>query len=190
MDSGQAYWATYEKVPAEWTRAYLKEAQTGIEALGSRTLSSKYSTGFTQVADAPVKDVPAPEIRMIRDTVMAGERRLSLEIVSLRAVNRLEVFTNEIPLTEARVCGLPLEDSYLQNRRGGKLVTLYISHNQPTRLDLVFPAEYPLELTLYEASNDLLSNPLFSVPPRPAEAIPMPFVLNDAVLLIKTLRFD
>ncbi len=189
-DSGQAYWATYEKAPAEWTRAYLKDAQSGTEALGSRTLSSKYSTGFTQVSRAPVKDVPAPEFRMIRDTVIAGERRLSLEVVSRRAINRLEIFTNETPLTEARVCGLPLEDAYLQNRRGGKLITRYVSHNQPTRLDLVFPAESHLELTIYEASNDLLSNPLFSVPPRPAEAIPMPFVLNDAVMLIKTLRFD
>ena len=189
-DSGQAFWATYEQVPSEWTQAYLKDAQSAAEALGSQTLSSKYSTGFTQVAGAPVKEVPTPEVRMIRDTILAGERQVSLEIVSRRAVNRLEVFVNDTPLAEARVCGLPLEQTYLQNRRGGKLVTRYVSYNQPTRLDLAFPADRPLELTIYEASNDLLTNPLFSVPPRPAGAIPMPFVLNDAVLLIKHLRFD
>jgi hypothetical protein len=70
------------------------------------------------------------------------------------------------------------------------LITHYVSDNDPTRLELAFSAGSTLELTIYEASNDLLTNPLFSVPPRPQDQIPMPFVLNDAVLVIQTLRIE
>ena len=83
-----------------------------------------------------------------------------------------------------------LSADYLKRRRGGKLITHFVSDNDPTRLDLAFAATSPLALTIYEASNDLLTNPLFSVPPRPEGQIPMPFVVNDAILVIKTLRFE
>ena len=43
---------------------------------------------------------------------------------------------------------------------------------------------------MYPFSNDLLNNQDFSIPPRPDHLLPMPFVLNDAVLLIKSLRFE
>jgi hypothetical protein len=102
----------------------------------------------------------------------------------------LEVFTNDVPIQEASVNGIPLSSFYLENRRSKKLVTHYISNNEYTELQLSIPADAILELTLYEASNDLLENPLFTVPPRPENSIPMPFVLNDAILVTKTLRFE
>jgi hypothetical protein len=105
-------------------------------------------------------------------------------------VNRLEVFTNETPLLQASVNGADLPSYYLENRRGSRLFTHYLSDNAPTDLRLAYPGGAPLELTLYEASNDLLDNPDFSIPPRPEDQIPMPFVLNDAVVLVKTLRFE
>ncbi len=37
------------------------------------------------------------------------------------------------------------------------------------------------------SSFDLLENPLFSVPKRPDALIPMPFILNDAVVVKKKL---
>jgi len=70
------------------------------------------------------------------------------------------------------------------------LVTHFVSDNDYTEIALEFPKDQPLELTLYEAANDLLTNPLFSVPKRPKHSIPMPFVLNDATLIIKTIRFE
>jgi hypothetical protein len=55
-------------------------------------------------------------------------------------------------------------------------------------LELSIPAGAELELTIYEASNDLLEHPMFTIPQRPKDLIPMPFVLNDAVILKKTIR--
>lgn len=137
-----------------------------------------------------MKPVPEPEITILSDTVIGGDRRVSLRIEARRNINRLEVFTGDTPLREAVVNGLSLSDYYLEHRRSGKLVTHYVSDNDPTELLLRFPEGSPLELTVYEASNDLLNNPAFSVPPRPDHLLPMPFVLNDAVLLIKSLRFE
>ena len=115
---------------------------------------------------------------------------VSLKVLHQRDVNRLEVFTNETPVLKAVVNGIDLSAYFLENRRRGRLLTHYISDNDPTELQLSFPEGEPLELTLYEASNDLLHNPLFSIPGRPENHLPMPFVLNDAVLLIKKVRFE
>ncbi|MBC2838497.1 M28 family peptidase [Robiginitalea sp. SC105] len=189
-DSGKAFWATYEKVPSQWTRAYLGEDPSPPDTLGFNTLSSKYNSGFSFIREAPGKPLPQPVIEVLQDTVINGQRRLSLDIIPGRDIHRLEVFSGETPIDRARVNGVALSEYYLANRRGGKLVTHFVSDNAPTRLDLEFPSGQPLDLTLYEASNDLLDNPLFSVPPRPDDNIPMPFVLNDAVLLVKSLHFE
>jgi hypothetical protein len=189
-DKPEALWATYEKEPASWTQAFLGSDPALPEKLKDRTLSSKYSTGFSYVRKAPVKEVPPPEVTVLLDTISGKQRHLQFRISPQRDVNRLEIFTNEIEFFKAVVNGVPLSDYYLKNRRGSKLLTHYISDNDSTELELFFPAEEPLELTLYEASNDLLSNPLFTVPPRPETEIPMPFVLNDAVLVTKKIRFE
>jgi hypothetical protein len=189
LDTDQAFWATYEKEPSEWTAAYLGEdPQPPGPSL--KTLSSKYSTGFSFTLPAPSKPVPAPEISIHSDTVVQGDRIVSLRIESQRDINRIEVFTNDTPLKEATVNGIVLSEFYLKNRRYGKLITHYVSDNDATELRLRFPRANPLELTIYEASNDLLNNPNFSIPPRPGNLLPMPFVLNDAVLQIKSLRFE
>jgi len=189
LDTDQAFWATYEKVPSDWTTAYLGEApQPPSPSLN--TLSSKYRTRISYTHPAAVKPVPEPEITVLSDTVVQDDRVVSLRIESRRDINRLEVFTGDIPLKAAMVNGIALSDYYLENRRNGKLVTHYVSDNDATELLLRFSKGSPLELTIYEASNDLLSNPLFSIPPRPENLLPMPFVLNDAVLQIKTLRFE
>lgn len=189
-DENIARWATYERVPSAWTAQYLGTDPSKPEKLGDKTLSSKYSTGFTYVAPAALKPITGPELDVIRDTLVGNSRMVQLAIRPQREVNRLEVFTNGTSLTSAIVNDIPLSEYYLENRRRGKLITHYISDNEPTFLELTFPKDEKLGLTFYEASNDLLIHDLFSVPPRPEENIPMPFVLNDAILVTKTLNFD
>lgn len=99
-------------------------------------------------------------------------------------------FSNGVELKKASVNNIELSEHYLTNRKNGKLITHYISNNDYTELRFAIPKEAKLKLTIYEASNDLLSNAQFTVPERPDDIIPMPFVLNDAVLVIKTISFD
>lgn len=189
-DTQSARWATYEKVPSAWTKQYLGEDMKKPEKSSTKTLSSKYSTGFSFVADAAVKPIPMPLVETTQDTIIEDSRLLEICISPQRNVNRLELFTNDIELRAAEVNGIELDEYYLANRRRGKLITHYISDNEYTELRLEIPRESTLELTFYEASNDLLENEHFSIPKRSPDLIPMPFVLNDAVLITKTLTFE
>lgn len=186
-DTDKAKWATYDNVLIGWNSQYITSKQSDNTA---KTISSKYGTGFKFTSEAPIKSLEQPEILVTKDTVVGDKRSVSLCITPKRNINRLEVFTNEITLEKAVVNGIELSDFYLQNRRYGKLVTHYVSNNDYTELELEFQKEQPLELTLYEAANDLLTNSQFSVPQRPKNSIPMPFVLNDATLIIKKLSFE
>ncbi len=189
-DKQSAQWATYEKVPSDWTLQYLGDERKKPQETSTQTISSKYSTGFSFVSDAPLKMIEPLLIETSIDTIVDGNRILEICIRPQRRVNRLEVFTNDIGLNSAEVNGIPLDSFYLANRRRGKLINHYVSNDDFTELKLSYPADSILELTLYEASNDLLSHPQFSIPRRPENTIPMPFVLNDAILVIKTLRFE
>lgn len=188
-DTNSAKWATYEKYLSSWTAQYLGDDKAAPENLSDNTISSKYNTGFTYVSDAPMKQIMPPTVEKTWDTIIGNNRLLEICITPNRNVNRLEVFTND-SIKNASVNNVPLSDEFLTNRWRGKLVTHYITDNSPTELSLTIPKDAVLELTLYEASNDLLNNPLFTVPERPKDNIPMPFVLNDAVLVTKTVKFD
>ncbi len=190
VDNNTAQWATYEHMVSDWTAQYIGATRKVPEKLAGRTISSKYASGFTYVSTAPIKEITPPKIETTRDTIVGDERILELCITPQRDVNRLEIFTNNIALNEATVNNIELSDHYLANRTKGKLITHYISNNDYTELQLAFPKEAKLELTLYEASNDLLKNSQFTVPERPEDNIPMPFVLNDAILVIKTMTFE
>lgn len=189
-NKNKAQWATYEKVVSDWTSQFIGESKTKPLALNNTLISSKYGSGFSYVADAPSKNIPAPEIETTRDTIIGEDRHLQICIKPQRNVNRLEVFTNEVALKKASVNGIALSSYFLKNRSRGKLVTHYISNNDYTEIDLVLPKNEKLQLTLYEAANDLLTNKQFTIPARPKDNIPMPFILNDATLLIKTIDFE
>ena len=189
VNEDSAVWATYEDVLSEWTAQYIGEDKADpAEKLG-KTISSKYSTGFSFISEAPVKPIPEPLIEKTLDTVINGARVLEICVMPQRYINRLEVFTNDIDISSASINGIDLKSTYLSNRRGGRLVTHFVSDNDFTELKLSVPENEDLELTFYEASNNLLEHPQFTIPERPENTIPMPFVLNDAVLLVKKLRF-
>jgi hypothetical protein len=189
-DGHTAQWATYEHKVSDWTSQYIGNAKKTPEKLADKTISSKYASGFTFISDAPVKKIAAPKIEVTRDTVIDNERQLEICITPQRNVNRLEIFANDVDINKAIINNIELSEYYLANRRNGKLITHYISDNDYTELSLKIPQETYLKLTIYEASNDLLNNALFSVPKRPEDNIPMPFVLNDAILVTKTISFE
>ena len=189
-DDHSAQWATYDKVLIDWNEAFLGQEKQSTEIGSHPILSSKYQSGFSYISDAPVKEIKGPSIEKTRDTIIGEERSLELRIVPQRNVNRLEVFTNGAPIISASVNGIPLSSYDLANKKTNRLVTHYISDNDATELRLTIPKNEKLALTFYEASNDLLEHPLFEVPQRPATSIPMPFVLNDAIITVKTLLFE
>jgi hypothetical protein len=188
-DKNTAQWATYDKVLSDWTSQYIDVDRAQSIDPGFDALSSKYGTGFSYTSKAPVKNIAPPKIEITKDTIIGDQRNLEICIMPQRNTNRLELFTNKVEIIKAGINKIELSDHYLKNRKNNKLVTHYVSNNDDTELQITIPKESVLELTLYEASNDLLNNPLFTVPPRPEDNIPMPFVLNDAILISKKIKF-
>lgn len=188
-DQDEAVWATYDNVPIDWNNQYLGEEKRKPSSDAYKTISSKYKSNFTFVKNAQKKAVTLPLADIVQDTIIEDERVLELCLTPKRNVNRLDVYTNPISLNSGKINGLPFSTYFLKNRKE-RLATHYISDNDYTELELSFPKDSVLELTFYESSNDLLTNPLFTVPERPKNSIPMPFVLNDAIVVIKTLKFE
>ena len=190
-DNNQAKWATYDNQLIGWNSEFItQEKEKESEKDKSQTISSKYSTGFTSTSNAPTINIEIPEIDVAKDTIIGENRILEICITPKRQVNRLDVFTNDVQIINAKINGRPFSEFFLKNRRRGKLVTHYISRNDYTEIELVIPKQQQLELAFYESSNDLLQNEQLNVPQRPNGSIPMPFVLNDAIMTIKTLKFD
>ena len=189
-DDNAAQWATYDQELIDWNAAFLGPEKQSAETGSHSTLSSKYQSGFSYAADAPVKEIKGPSIEKTRDTIIGKERLLEIQFVPRRNVNRLDIFTNDVRIASATVNGIPLSSYFLGDRKTSKLLTHYISDNDMTELRLTLPKNDKLTLTFYEASNDLLEHPYFEVPKRPVNSIPMPFVLNDAIITVKTVLFD
>ena len=188
-DDDSAVWATYDQSLIGWNAQFLGDKKTKTNTNDFNSLASKYGTRFTFTQEAPKKDIAQPWVDTLLDTIIGNERILELCVTPKRKVNRLQVYTNDIQLNAAKVNGIILSESFLANRNR-RLITHYISNNEYTELELSFPKDKKLELTFYESSNDLLSHKEFTIPPRPKYSIPMPFVLNDAILVTKTLTFD
>jgi len=188
-DENTAQWATYEHVLSDWTAQFVGEKKKAVSVLDEKTISSKYSSRVTYTSEAPLKQLPIPVVEKMRDTIIGQERRLEIAIRPQRSVNRLEIFTNTIAIHKGSINGVPISEYYLKNRKSARLATHYISNNELTMLQLWMPKDAELELTFYEASNDLLEHSSFAIPQRTSDLIPMPFVLNDAVIIKKTIAF-
>lgn len=142
---------------------------------------SKYGTPFTFYRSVTPKKIIPPQIRVLQDSIIKGERSVKISVLHLRQVSRLEVFLNNGELLSGTVNGEPLT-VYSPTQDTQHLFTHYITNNDPALLELKLKTGSGTELIFYESSNDLLTHPAMDITPRPRAEIPMPFVLNDAVI--------
>ncbi|MFI2741888.1 M20/M25/M40 family metallo-hydrolase [Zhouia sp. PK063] len=184
-DNNTAEWGTYDYELSSWNSQYFKNAQKDD---GKKVFSSKYGNGFTITSQTISKEIPAPSVTVESDTIIGNNREVRLCITPQREVNRLDISTPS-KISSCIVNNIPLSNHFLEKRQG-KLVTHYISDNDFTEVQITFDAKEKPVLTLYESSNDLLTNSKFNVRPRPENEIPMGFVLNDAIIVKKTIHLD
>ncbi|MEM6719286.1 MAG: M28 family peptidase [Bacteroidota bacterium] len=182
-DTNKASWNTYDNILDDWTRNYVNEETTSN---AKNVMESKYRSNFKYTSDAPVKQIPMPLIETLQDTTYNNLRHIAVKITPQRPVNRMEIFTPKTKFVAAKANGLPVK---YPNNRWHRLTNFYVSDNDPLEISFTVQPNVKPELILYESSFDLMENPLFSIPPRAKDMIPRPFVLNDAVMVKKTIRF-
>jgi hypothetical protein len=189
-DSGKANWATYDVSVDEWTKAYLGEKPQDAAQLNRLPMFSKYNSGFTFSSAAKATRLAAPTITFLQDSIVGNQRHLKISITPNRTVNRYDIFAHpNLTIHNFKANGattLDQKGSALQ-RRGPKLLSYYLVDNEPLLMSFSINKNAPLSLELLEASFDLLSNKSLNVAKRPTNTMPMPFVLNDAVVLRKKI---
>ena len=189
-DNSTAYWATYDNVLDEWTKAFLGENPNEANEDLKNTAASKYGNAYTYATEADVKPIAQPDITIAKDTLINDERHLTLHYIPRRNVNRISVYGHsQNGITTLQCNGKKM--SYGSNASGAiqssALVDYYVSDNDSLTLAFTTAKDSDVQLTFQEMSLDLLENSLFTVPKRPAAMIPKPFITNDAVILQKTI---
>ena len=195
-DTQTATWNTYDAMGDEWTDKFFGEPYVSGEAADA--FSSKYNSGFTKRAKAPVVPLRAPEV-LVESTDSLGQQWHEVKIIPQRNINRIEVFTEgPFDFTEFTANGLTAQPvstgenppHIFKSRWTDRLLTYYAVDRDTLELKFRVEGDTLPVFTLYEASNDLLENDHLNVPPRPENMIPRPFVLNDAVVVKKSFTLE
>jgi hypothetical protein len=185
-DKNKAVWATYDKNLDQWTKNYLGQKPQIASGLNTNKLFSKYKSEFTFMANAPLIKISKPIITFEKDSIAANRRFLKIKITPTRKVNRYDIFGNEdldIANFKANNC-TPLDQKGIKlERNGRKIISYYVVDNIPLDLEFSIDASKILDLDMMESSFDLLNNPLFLIQKRAKNMMPMPFVLNDAIVI-------
>lgn len=189
-DKEKADWVTYDTNLDEWTKIYLGDNPQPATHLNNLPLFSKYGSKFTYAYNALVRDLPEPTVDFVKDSVVGKYRYLKIRITPNRKVNRYDIFANEnMTLHNLKANGAKaLEQKGSQYPRNGKkILSYYVVDNQPLELEFMFKKSTALDMQLMESSFDLMQNPVFAMEKRKNWMMPTPFVLNDAVVLIKKI---
>lgn len=194
-DTHTAQWATYDHLLDDWTQNYISQEKMEVQLENQNVFASKYSTGLTYTHKAPVKMIPEPTIEYIQDTIINGFRNIELILISNRSAERIEVFSDSTSVFKnTKVNGvLAFSDSLGYNfseRKNNRLFSYYVSDEEPLKLSFSVPENQATTLQFYEATFDLLTNKKFTIPQRKSNMIPKPFVLNDAVIIKKTVQIN
>ena len=170
---------------------------TSSAIFNANTFGSKYGTGFSFTKKAPLKNIAEPTIQISKDTIINKLRSYTICITPNRDIQRLEVFADSTMVFKKMVLnGVEIttenktDNTVFKQRKNNRLFCYYTTDQNYLELDITVPINQKTTLQLYEASNDLLENNLFTIPKRLSWMIPKPFVLNDAIIIKKTITID
>ncbi len=188
-DNNTSYWATYNKTFDSYTNQIFNDSYEDGN-IPSNEGKSKYNTRFSHSKKVASKNLSTSNITINLDTIIGEKRNLNFIITPTRKINRYE-FQNNTPLTlsEFSVNGACYDTGKTFIAEKGTLL-IYQMANPDKDLTISFSLdknEKP-DITLNEISYDLLSNPKFNLKPRSETMMPMPFVVNDAIICSKKIQ--
>lgn len=190
-----AVWATYDQTLDDWTKAYLTDSPDDFD-ISNINFDSKYATKLSYSKNAPIKPLKTPYVDTQKDTIIDGVRHLQVFISPQRAINTLEFYAAASNnLLSFNINGLEIpknegEQFVFNNRIKNRLFSYMVTEQNAIELNFTVPESQQTALEIFEVSFDLVNNPLFEIPERPKTMIPKPFVLNDAIIIKKTITFE
>jgi hypothetical protein len=188
-DAEKYFWVTYDVNLDSWTKSYLGEDPKKADAFVQNTLSSKYNSGFTFMAEAPKKDIKKSTIEFIKDSISGGKRFVSIKITPHRTLNRYDVFVNnKMPVYNFKVNGVAPDQEKKDLEENNVLLRYFVIDNIPLEIEFQTDSKAIIEMELKESSFDLLTNPLFSMAERSQKMMPKPFVITDAIIVKQKIK--
>ncbi len=198
-DNNEAYWASYNTEVDEFTQQYLGNNPLKGSFIKNPS-ASKYGTQFKLHKKTSLVNLQKPLVIILKDSIDDSNRIIQLQIVPQRKSNRLELISgNTLHFKSLIINGEKLEakkgEDFLFTTEKSKHILSYYFTQENEILDVSFtiPKDEKPKLEFYEASYDFFTNPLIkkiSNNPMPRNEImmPMPFVLNDAVVIKKKIN--
>jgi hypothetical protein len=189
--TGTARWASYDQVPDAWTSEALGPNPTNTDPLPGMSIGGKYNSSLRLSATAPMVNIPGPFIEYDKDTVKGNRQYHNLTIIPNRPVNRYDLYilSEKMP-GDFTANGETMPGFRRTNDHSQKLLQYYVVDNQPLRLRFSTHLTDAPEFELLESSFDLHENPAFGLTSRPADLMPLPFVLNDAVIVKQKIKLS
>lgn len=195
-DKNEAYYASYDATVDDFTKQFLGENPTA-GTIDSTISKSKYNSTIQLYQKTDVYDIAQPVVNVVSDTTIYDDRTIHFILEPKRKANRLELVTNNnIQFKSFKVNGVDLpkkeeSDFVLKGKKNKTLLQYYfIEDNEILDIVLTISKNEILDLTMYEASYDLLKDSNFSITPRTEIMMPKPFVINDAIIVKKRVDLN
>jgi hypothetical protein len=194
-DNDTAQWATYDTTLDDWTKAHLTDKPEPFDA-SSINFDSKYGTKLSYSKEATVKPLKRPYVDIQKDTIIENVKQLQVFISPQRAVNTLEFYADASNIfLSFNINGLEIakgedETQVFKDRIKNRLFSYMVTEEKAIELNFTVPASQKTTFEIFEVSFDLLENDLFNIAKRPKTMIPKPFVLNDAIIIKKTITLE
>ncbi len=194
-DANESFWVTYDDVLDDWTRGYLGETPEEASKYVDNPSGSKYSTGYSYATRTPVKDITPFDLRMERDTVVNDLRHVVFTLLPRRNINQLSMYADkDIVFSSLAWNGKSVpQDStgkIYSKRISNGLLRYLVADNDSLEVSYSIEKDTPVTFTAVEYSFDLLTNSQFSINQRPANTMPKPFIVTDAVAVKRTFSVD
>lgn len=188
-DTNTSYWASHNKTLDGYTKQYFNDEskQGGADLMAGK---SKYNTSFNYYQKAENKNIRISNIKIHQDTIINSQRNVSFTITPTRNIDKYELYTNtQIELTNFTVNGTLYDKGKAFTADKGTLL-IYQMANTDKDLTISFTIDKNTQpdIVINEISNDLLSHPKFTIRPRSEIMMPMPFVVNDAIICTRKLK--
>ena len=197
-DEHKAYWASYNTKVDNFTKQFLGDDPT-VGSFTKEVSASKYGTGFNLYKETDVIDLAIPKVEIIEDSIVGDFREIHMKITPQRRVNRLELISkNKLHFKGFSINGeslsLKKDENYIFTTEKSKYVLTYYFTKGDEVLDIkmMLPKDEKPDFDLMESSYDLYNNENIKqlkpiIDPRSEKMMPMPFILNDAVVIKKVI---
>ena len=188
-ESKTSYWVTHNKTLDGYTKQIF-DTNYQQDNFPLDAGKSKYNTSFNFYKKSEEKNIKTSKITVLKDTIFNAKRHLKLTINPTRKINKYELFTTDfLTLTNFTVNGTLYDNGKPFTAKKGTLL-IYQMANTDKDLTVEFSIDDTInpELILNEISYDLLSHPKFNIKPRSEIMMPMPFVINDAIICSQKIK--